>query len=383
MARGLDQNSTLAFSWMTRGVLTTCELTRPEVGVGGVRLDATEDDSVEDIEHIGADNDLQAAANPDVATHAQILVERAPVPEPEGERPWRIAEGIRRRAHECRPVDERWRVGSGHVAFAPVVVDADRAREGGIEVGVAGSRIREVAGGAERAERPSRSELRDARHLPAVDTCAHQRIAAAPLVLASERQIVDGDGVQDVRLIVGTHGPILLHVVPGPCAKIVLGPAEGVVEVHGQPVEPTLLERQLQRMIGRARDVAVHIGDARILRKWPQHLANGAGEVGIRQADAGHDRACGRKVGGVGRLRQQVPQREILRVELIRVIAATRATEEVALAAGVGRADGGPRCQGVGRVDVCDRRRVLATGRNLLGRVLHVETRTRRRAPRL
>ena len=56
-------------------------------------------------------------------------------------------------------------------------------------------------------------------------------------------------------------------------------------------------------------------------------------------ADAGHDRLRGGDVGRRRLLRQQVAEHEEARIELIRVEPAPAAAEEVAAAAGVGRAE--------------------------------------------
>src|SRR5262249_52595791 len=135
-----------------------------EIRIGDIGLDASEDDVVEQIEHVDAESELQPR-HAEVAPDAEILIERARVPQIERERPGGVPEGERGGRLERVAVDVSGRRGTQHVTVPEVAVDPDIARETGSEIGVAGPGIRQIAGGENGAKRPARSELRDARYL--------------------------------------------------------------------------------------------------------------------------------------------------------------------------------------------------------------------------
>src|SRR6266498_50916 len=61
-----------------------------EVRVGDVRLDASEDDGVEQIEHVDAEPELHPG-DVEIAAHAEVLVEEARVAQIEGQGPRSVA----------------------------------------------------------------------------------------------------------------------------------------------------------------------------------------------------------------------------------------------------------------------------------------------------
>ena len=198
------------------------------------------------------------------------------------ERPRRVPVGERRGRLKRRPIDIGRRVRAQHVAVAVVAVDAHRTAEARVEVRITGTGVRQIARRADRSERTARSELGDARYLPVLDDRPHDRIAASRPAIRAKRHVVHDDGVPYVRLIVDADRPVLLEVVARFAPTDRLRPAERVVERHRQAVVgPALFGRELQRVIVRSRDVAVNVGDRRILRKRPQHLRNGAREVRV------------------------------------------------------------------------------------------------------
>ena len=96
-----------------------------EAGVRDIRLNASEDHRVEQIEDLAAYAEPRRRPESEGAAEPEILIPRMGIAQAERQRPRRVAERERCRRRKRVPIDVRRRIGPQGIAVAVVAVDAD------------------------------------------------------------------------------------------------------------------------------------------------------------------------------------------------------------------------------------------------------------------